>query len=437
MQNRGLSTLLDYLRRELPLPGADTVSDGDLLTRFIASKDEAAFELLVRRHGPMVFGVARRMARDEHAAEDVLQATFLALARQAKSLRKNPNVAGWLYRVAVRISRRARGLKTPPVRASVTNENPAAELLQQELRSELDAAIDRLPDKLRQSVLHCYIMGQTIEEAARLLECPKGTVLLRLAAARVKLQADLTRRGIVVSTATLTTALSTEMSTASLPAALVELALKAIGPSAALTPIVVSLAQGVVAMTWMKLTVASVASLTITLGLATVFAGPSTKQPNAPESVSIPEPAAEQPDRQDEDEPALPKELIAFRDAVKLSWDQKDPELTRTMRQRVMTAYRELELRTRECFVGRGELGALIDCAQRALQARLEAGVTQAEELKIRETFQDFAAGLANLQKERFQVGVIKQQDLERVMYLYYTAQIDLLKFKQRIETGR
>jgi hypothetical protein len=217
----------------------------------------------------------------------------------------------------------------------------------------------------------------------------------------------------------------------------VELALKAIGPSAALTPIVVSLAQGVVAMTWMKLTVASVASLTITLGLATVFAGPSTKQPNAPESVSIPEPAAEQPDRQDEDEPALPKELIAFRDAVKLSWDQKDPELTRTMRQRVMTAYRELELRTRECFVGRGELGALIDCAQRALQARLEAGVTQAEELKIRETFQDFAAGLANLQKERFQVGVIKQQDLERVMYLYYTAQIDLLKFKQRIETGR
>src|SRR4051812_13136787 len=107
MTDRGIASLLKYLRQAVP-PGPDLVPDGDLLNRYFATRDEAAFELLVRRHGPMVLGTARRVLRDGHAAEDVFQAAFLALARKARSLRRSEAVAGWLHRVTLRAALRAR-----------------------------------------------------------------------------------------------------------------------------------------------------------------------------------------------------------------------------------------------------------------------------------------------------------------------------------------
>src|SRR5262245_54252829 len=271
MQNRGVASRLEYLRRELPLPGPDLVPDGKLLTRFTESKDEAAFELLVRRNGPMVFGVARRLARNEHTAEDVLQATFLALARQATSLRNKQSIAAWLYRVAVRISLRARRriLVTVPIATTVSDHSNSFE--QQELKTALDSAIDRLPEKLRRAVVLCYVSGHTTEEAARLLDCPKGTILSRLAAAREKLQTELKRKGIAVSASTLSAALTNELNSAALPAALVAIAMKAAGPTAALTPIVITLAQGAVAMSWTKIALASILVLVAGLGTTLGF----------------------------------------------------------------------------------------------------------------------------------------------------------------------
>src|SRR5262245_7731979 len=108
MQKSGLSQLLDSLRRGWPVPGSDLLPDSELLNRFVASRDEAAFELLVRRHGPMVYGVARRMLGDSHAADDVLQAVMLTLVRQAKSLRRKSALPAWLYRVTVRIANKAK-----------------------------------------------------------------------------------------------------------------------------------------------------------------------------------------------------------------------------------------------------------------------------------------------------------------------------------------
>ena len=100
-------TLLRHLRG-LALPGAGQLPDRELLQRFASDRDGAAFEELVRRHGPMVLRVCRRILREEHDAEDAFQATFLVLARKAAGISAGATVAGWLYRVAYRIALRAR-----------------------------------------------------------------------------------------------------------------------------------------------------------------------------------------------------------------------------------------------------------------------------------------------------------------------------------------
>ena len=101
-----------------------TIGDAQLLDRFARSRDEAAFELLVWRHGPMVLGVCSRILRDAHDAEDAFQATFLTLARKADTLARGEALAAWLYRVASRIAWRAR---TQAARRAQRNRNPAVQ----------------------------------------------------------------------------------------------------------------------------------------------------------------------------------------------------------------------------------------------------------------------------------------------------------------------
>ena len=88
-----------------------------LLARFAAGHEdgaELAFEALVERHGPMVFRVCRGVLRDEHAAEDAFQATFLVLARKARSLWVKDSLASWLHGVAHRVAARAQVRRGPP-----------------------------------------------------------------------------------------------------------------------------------------------------------------------------------------------------------------------------------------------------------------------------------------------------------------------------------
>src|SRR5215831_17106587 len=99
--------VLRYLRRVADAAGSGDVTDTDLLARFLADRDEAAFELLLWRHGTMVFHVCRDVTRDEHAAEDAFQATFLALVRKAASIRGRASLGAWLYQVAYRVALRA------------------------------------------------------------------------------------------------------------------------------------------------------------------------------------------------------------------------------------------------------------------------------------------------------------------------------------------
>src|SRR5262245_18731636 len=104
MPLRYLQTLVGRLRREVTAATSSGLSDAHLLERWVQLRDEAAFEVLLWRHGPLVLGVCRRLLRDAQDAEDAFQATFLALLRKAHTIRSLESVAGWLYHVASRVA---------------------------------------------------------------------------------------------------------------------------------------------------------------------------------------------------------------------------------------------------------------------------------------------------------------------------------------------
>lgn len=201
-----LARLLTTLLRRSP-PGGEPPLDADLLARFAKTRDAAAFELLVWRHGAMVLGTCRRMLRHEQSAEDAFQTVFLILAKKAGSVRTQ--LAGWLHTTARRVC--LRFAKRTPF-AALEAEPPAAvppDASDPELAALLDAEVARLPEKFRLAVILCYLRGLTTEQAAEHLGIPKGTVLSRLATARKRLVERLTAKGVTVPAAFLTTALAT------------------------------------------------------------------------------------------------------------------------------------------------------------------------------------------------------------------------------------
>src|SRR5262249_1267968 len=147
-------------------------TDGQLLERFIQSGEESAFAALIRRHGPLVWGVCRRLLRHEQDAEDVFQATFLVLARQAGRIRRADALGSWLYGVAQRLALRARAdsarRRRHEAQAQVDTVAEADDnLLWSELRAALDEELGRLPENCRTPLLLCYFDGLTQDEAAR------------------------------------------------------------------------------------------------------------------------------------------------------------------------------------------------------------------------------------------------------------------------------
>jgi C-terminal peptidase prc len=199
-----LKSVVCYLRKVTACQLASSSTDAVLLERFVSQRDEAAFEALLRRHGPMVLGLCRRVLRNRHDAEDAFQATFLVLVHKAGSVRKFASLSSWLYGVAYRTALQvrtelARRRVHEKKGATMTLYEPVPEMLDQEMRSLLDEEISRLPEKYRIPVVLCYLEGMTYEEASRHLRWPKGTVAIRLARARERLRANLVRRGVVLS----------------------------------------------------------------------------------------------------------------------------------------------------------------------------------------------------------------------------------------------
>jgi RNA polymerase sigma factor (sigma-70 family) len=184
------------------------LSDRQLLERFTSARDgssEAAFEVLVRRHGPMVLRVCRNVLKDWNDAEDAFQATFVILARRCASIRRRDSVESWLFGVACRVAARAR---VEAARRRAVERRGATEA-ESALGPPGDSGADdaeigpivleevrRLPEKYRAAVVLCYWQGLTQEQAAAQLNCPLGTVRSRLARARDLLRRRLLRRGV-------------------------------------------------------------------------------------------------------------------------------------------------------------------------------------------------------------------------------------------------
>ncbi len=249
-------------------PDGDPAADADLLARFARDRDASAFELLVWRHGSLVLGVCKRVLGDEHLAEDAFQATFLILARKAGAVRSR-NVAGWLHQVARRVAVRA-AKKRVSTRETTLDHEPIRETstVDSDWKPLLDAEVARLPERFRLPVLLCYLQDYTTDEAARALGVPRGTVLSRLATARQRLSARLTRRGVALpATLVGATVGSTPLVTATVRSAAAFAAGEAILSS---SPTL--LATEVLRMTAWKLPATLAAAMMLTVGVGSGIA---------------------------------------------------------------------------------------------------------------------------------------------------------------------
>jgi RNA polymerase sigma factor (sigma-70 family) len=268
---------LPALLRFLHAAPAEGVSDADLLRRFAAVRDEAAFELLVRRHADLVWKVCRGVLRQEADAEDAFQATFLALARKAGSVRGGC-AAGWLHRVALHAALK---LRAKASRTADLADVPAPAGPDPALAVAVHEELGRLGDRYRLPVLLCDLEGHTHAEAARVLGWPVGTVSGRLSRGRDRLRQRLERRGVALALVAITGSASGN---------LIRSAVSAAGGGA--SPAVVSLAEGVLsAMRTAKLKLMAAVSAAA-VGLIGTGAIVAVGQERKPADTGKPDPAA-------------------------------------------------------------------------------------------------------------------------------------------------
>lgn len=216
-------------------------TDAELLQQFVSRRDLAAFEVLLRRHGPMVYQVCQRILHHPADAEDAFQATFVVLVKKASTIAQPDLVGGWLHGVAQRIAMKARSrsaqrqARERPLAEPVTGPGqPTGESTWREVSPILDEELNRLPDKYRTPLVLCYLEGKTNDQAAEQLGWSRGQVAGQLSRGRDLLRKRLTSRGLTMTSAALGTLLIQQSATAAVPAALVSTAVQTAGGQAAL-----------------------------------------------------------------------------------------------------------------------------------------------------------------------------------------------------------
>jgi RNA polymerase sigma factor (sigma-70 family) len=281
----------------------DAEPDAELLARFVATRDERAFEALVHRHGPMVHAVGRRRLGPGADADDAFQAAFLVFARDAARIRNGAALPGWLHRVAHLVAQAAATRATRRATAPLPAEDvpmtdpPDRGALERERAAIVDEELASLPEKFRTVLVLCLIEGQTNLEVAAALNIPVGTVDSRLHAAKGKLREKLARRGLAVASLAALFEVPLVAAAPELVAATVRGVLSTLADSAAgaLSPAVTTLAHGVSIMTVSKLKLLAVLGLGLGLlggtGTGIYFAAAQDK----PAVAKAPEPAKPAP----------------------------------------------------------------------------------------------------------------------------------------------
>jgi RNA polymerase sigma factor (sigma-70 family) len=215
-----------------PVVEADEVlRDGELLKLFVEKMDETAFAMIIQRHRGLIMGACLRVLGNEADAQDAFQATFLMLAKKASSIRQGETLASWLYRVAYRMSldlkaslarRREMESKAMEGSESMFQESSSdKDKLWQELKPVLEEELNKLPEKFRVPLILCYLEGKTNDQAAQELKCPAGSLWWRLERGSELLKKRLTQRGVVLTTAVLTSVLAENALAAKVPGVII------------------------------------------------------------------------------------------------------------------------------------------------------------------------------------------------------------------------
>lgn len=309
MSRSALAAGVRYLRNVVASQCHQQDSDEQLLHAFLAERDETAFAALVRRYGPMVGGVCRRVLGHEQDAEDAFQAVFLVLAQKAAGLRNKTALAGFLHGAAYRIAlsakrsaaRRRKHESLAPVRPSV---DLAEELSWREVRTLVDEEVVRLPEKYRSAIVLCCLESASQVEAARRLGLKEGTLSSRLTAARKLLAQRLSRRGVELTAVLAASAMAAQSSPAFSPLVVASTAKAALAATAGesidsvVSAEVAALAQGAfptVALSKAKIALALMLAV-VTSGSLVIWSGrtgePLASTPQTPKS-----PAAAKPQR--------------------------------------------------------------------------------------------------------------------------------------------
>jgi RNA polymerase sigma factor (sigma-70 family) len=218
-----MPTAVQQLVRKLRTQSLAAENDRALLEAFAHNGDEEAFAEIVRRHGPLVLGVCRRILGNVQDAEDAFQATFLVLARKAESVAWRESIKNWLHGVACRIAMKARTKAHKRRQKDITAaaQQPTAVTPAEawnELRPLLDQELQQLPARYREVLILCYLEGKTRDEAAELLGQSPGSVKGCLERGRELLRTRLSKRGLALSAALAAGLLSEATASALTPA---------------------------------------------------------------------------------------------------------------------------------------------------------------------------------------------------------------------------
>ena len=261
--------------------------DAALLAQYLDSHDNQAFATLIRRHGPMVWGLCRKLSSTDADAEDAFQATFLALVRGARQLREGDRLPAWLHGVAYRISmkvrrsaarRRHHETTAAPAEAVI----PTSESAWGDLLAAVHEEVQRLPGTLRTAFVLCELEGVRQHDAANQLGLKLNTLTARLSRARQRLIENLSRRGIAPATAI--GAIATSTATGSVPMTLAAKVATFAHSVESISPHVLTLAQGALVMSirikWIAAVLLVAGSMTV--GKLAIDANAQIPNPNVP-----------------------------------------------------------------------------------------------------------------------------------------------------------